>query len=87
MSWYEDIWYAQRRLYEDFLPVLNDAGITLMLSGHLHKYVVSEKGEGNNTFPIVVNSNNERMDVTIEGKKITLRFYDTAGKLVRTLNY
>ena len=87
MSWYEDIWYTQRRLYEDFLPVLNDAGITLMLSGHLHKYVVSEKGEGNNTFPIVVNSNNERMDVTIEGKKITLRFYDTAGKLVRTLNY
>ena len=49
--------------------------------------MVSEKGEGNNTFPIVVNSNNERMDVTIEGKKITLRFYDTAGKLVRTLNY
>jgi len=87
MSWYEDIWYAQRRLYEDFLPVLNAAGIDLMISGHLHKHEVSEKGAGNNSFPIVVNSNNERLDVTVEGKKISLRFYDTAGKLLRTLNY
>ena len=81
-------WYTQRWLHDNFLPVLNKAGVQLMLSGHHHKFFVREAGECGNKFPIVSNSSVERLDVQVtKGRGFDLKFFDTGGKQVRSLHY
>ena len=41
-------------LSKKFSPILNNAGIDLMLSGHTHKYEIIRPGKGRFKFPIVV---------------------------------
>lgn len=81
-------WYSQKWANKYFLPILNEAGIMAMFSGHHHKHFVREKGDCGNNFPIVVNSNNERMDfVTDKSGRINLKFYDVNGTLTHEYNY
>ena len=71
-----------------FLPVLNEAGVNLMLSGHHHNYLIREKGVCGNDFPIIANDDEERMDVTIsEGKGIDIRIVNAKGETVRALKF
>lgn len=79
----KDAWYAQRWISENFTPVLNEAGIDLMLSGHHHRHIVAGRGEHGNDYPIVVNSNTERLDFESDGESMHLRFYDEDGKMTR----
>lgn len=78
-------WYTQKWINRNFNPVLNEAGIDLMLSGHHHRYIFREKGSCGNNFPIVANSNVERLDFRADSDKITLSIYDESGKLTRSL--
>lgn len=83
----KDSWYGQKEASRLFLQTLNEAGIDLMLSGHLHKYLVREKGTAGNSFPIVVNSNTERLDFEADQNGMKLRIYDMDGKLVHKHDY
>ncbi len=80
-----DSWYTQNWIAENFTPALNEAGIDLMLSGHHHKYIYAAPGEYGNRFPIVANSNTERMDVHVTPGRIEVKAFDREGKLVRSL--
>ena len=75
-------WYAQQWLCDNMLPILNEAGVNLMLSGHHHKYIfVTPHAEGNgNDFPILVNSNVDRLDFTATDSLIDIRIVDLEGK-------
>ena len=53
-----------------------------MLSGHNHRYSYLEKGEADNDFPILVNSNNDRVKVHADKDKITMEVIDATGKLL-----
>lgn len=79
-----DAWYTQAWLAENFLPVLNEAGIDLMLDAHEHSYIYCKAGERDNNFPIIVNSNKERVDVTVEQSRILVHIYDASGKETHT---
>jgi 3',5'-cyclic AMP phosphodiesterase CpdA len=79
-------WYAQNWANENFVPVLNAAGVNLMLSGHIHKHKMIEAGHSGNNFPILCSSNNERFVVSSDGRTITVEAYDTAGKLTKSYN-
>lgn len=84
----KDSWYAQEWANRMFVPVLNEAGVNLMLSGHHHNYLIREKGVCGNSFPIIANDDEERMDVTIsEGKGIDIRIVNAKGETVRTLKF
>ena len=48
-------WHGEKEIEEKFVPVLEQAGIDVMLCGHLHRHV--QAGDGQN-FPILVNSTN-----------------------------
>lgn len=76
-------WYSQRWIAEHFTPVLNEAGVDLMLSGHHHRYIFVEKGEYGNNFPIIANSNVERLDFVSDGNEIRINFFDRDGKKTR----
>ena len=52
-----EAWHGSVHLNELFVPVLNEAGIDLMLCGHDHAYSFRPAGEKGTRFPIVVNDN------------------------------
>ena len=80
-------WYAQNWVNENFVPVLNEAGVNLMLSGHIHQHRMIEAGYSGNNFPILCSSNNERFVVSSDGKTITVEAYDPTGTLTKSYTF
>ena len=80
-SWYSQIWLA-----ENFNPVLNEAGVDLMVSGHHHKHFFVEPGHSGNDFPILINSHIERLDIMVDGDNIKLQTVDEEGKITKTFD-
>ena len=70
-------WYAQN----------NEAGVNAMFSGHIHKHLLVKAGHSGNNFPILCSSNKERFIVSSDGKVITVKAYDTEGKLTNTYTF
>jgi UDP-2,3-diacylglucosamine pyrophosphatase LpxH len=52
-----------------FVPILNQAGIDLMLCGHIHNYKVYEAGTTNARFPVVCNKNRELMTLDVKTRQ------------------
>jgi hypothetical protein len=69
----------QRWLNEHFVPMLDDAGIDLMISADLHEFMYCEPGTMNNPFPILVNDDVRRLDCSYESGHLTLTMYNTSG--------
>lgn len=72
-------WHGDLHLRKTLMPVLNNAGMELLLSGHTHKYMYLEPCEGMD-FPNLVNDNNSvalveiadgKINITISGKTNT----------------
>ena len=81
---FPDSWYSQVWLNKYFVPVLNEAGVDVMLSGHHHKHINVKKGDCGNEFPIIVNSNVDRLDFEADSKGWHIRTYDLEGKLTHS---
>lgn len=79
-------WYGTLKVEESFIPILNKAGIDLMICGHTHRHSYLPKGEKNNHFPILTNSNNEIVDIQITAQKIYLKIFDTKGNTTRKID-
>lgn len=78
-------WYCCRWLANEVTPLLNAAGINLMISGHLHKYVFSAPKEHDQNFPIVVNNKGEVLQCTVsEDNHISIVIKDSDGKVTHT---
>lgn len=76
-----DGWHGGAEVARLFVPILNRAGIDLMLSGHIHRYKLWNKGENGCDFPVLCNPNQMRMDVTADAHRIDVRIYDASGAL------
>ena len=74
-------WHGPLDINRKILPVLNQAGISLMLCGHTHRYQLIEP---NNEvkFPILINSVNTALKIDADQQKITVQRIDTKGKEV-----
>ena len=79
---YKDSWYSQVWITENWAPILEQAGIDLMISGHHHKWICSPAGADGKAYPVLVNSNAERMDVEVTSGNILVKTYDESGALV-----
>ena len=77
-------WHGNLQLKELFLPVLNEAGIDLMLCGHEHSYAYLPAGEGGAEFPILVNDNRSYVRCTVSAEKITLQVVGPEGAVSHT---
>lgn len=82
----KSIWHGQREVLEKFVPALNELGIDLMLSGHLHvnKY---EEADGDIQFPVLVNSNNSAVAVEVTESQMKLKVLDASGKVLNEKSY
>ena len=78
--------YAERWITEHWAPILERAGIDIVLSAHHHKWRLSEAGQQGKNFPVLTNSNKERMDVVVTANSIEIKTYSTDGTLVHQWN-
>ena len=76
----KDDYLLQRGLNVHIVPMLNKAGIDLMIGADLHEYMLCEPGTMNNRFPIVVNDDAHRLqfDYT-RGGPVRLRGFAPDG--------
>ena len=72
-------WHAQTWLNRNFVPVLNEAGVDLMLSGHHHEHRYVKAGACGNAFPIIANDDTDRLEFKADAKGWSIRTYDMSG--------
>lgn len=80
-------WFGNRVVAEKFVPMLNEAGIDLMLCGHIHQYKYYEPGTTNAKFPVVCNKNRELMITDVDNSKIKLTVFNENHVLQRKLEF
>jgi len=71
--------YGMEFLSRHFGPVLREAGIDLMLSGHTHRFASLSSEESGFSYPVLVSSNNSFTEVTVSGQVIKAVVRDTKG--------
>ena len=77
-------WHGEQEVAEKFIPLLNNAGVDIMLCGHLHRYMRNEPKDGVR-FPVIVNSNNTVLKAEAGEKELNIRILDMEGKEVDKL--
>lgn len=65
----------------NFVPLLNKAGVNLMIGADLHEYRFTPAGVIGTIFPILVNGTDTRLDVVIEDGKAVCHFVTSDGKV------
>lgn len=75
-------WHGDTEVREKYVPILNKAGIDLMISGHTHRYALIDRKTGENEFPIIVMNNNCRMDLLIDDTGIHATITDLEKKML-----
>lgn len=77
-------WHGNLHLRQLFLPVLNDAGIDLMLCGHEHRYSFLPAGETDAAFPILINDNKSYVRCDVSQREIRLQVVGPEGRVDHT---
>lgn len=75
-------WYTEEQLNKIWLPILNDAGIDLMLAGHLHEYKYFPKNESIYAFPLIIGSNNSVARVVVNSEGIKVKTLDLEENII-----
>jgi len=79
--------YGMKFLSDNFGPVLNSAGICLMMSAHTHRNTFYESGKSGFGYPVLVNSNNSFVEVETDMQGIKAVVKDTGGKIINTYTF
>ena len=69
----------QRWLNVHVVPLLNKAGIDLMIGADLHEFMFCEAGSMNNVFPIIVNDEAHRLDFSCSNGYVTVSTWHPNG--------
>ena len=80
----KNMWHGPKHAGECFIPVLNKANITVMLSGHTHKYSYNTPETTDAEFPILVNAHNTALKAHVNKSGITIDVIDTNGSIKHT---
>ena len=78
-------WHGEKDVEEKFMPLLQNAGVDIMFSGHLHRQVI-EKANPERNYPIVVNSNTNIIKVTTVSAGLKVEIINEEGKTIETLS-
>jgi len=80
-------YHLQRYLNEHLVPLLNKAGIDIMIGADLHEHMECLPGTMGNNFPILVNANINRLDFKAANGKIDIDIYSPSGEHLFKHNY
>lgn len=76
-----EAWHGNMEVTSKFVPVLNKAGVDVMICAHEHRFSFHPDTEGVN-FPIVINANTTSLRGETKGGKLHLSIYDEKGKVI-----
>ena len=77
----QDLWHGQGEVLKKFVPILNDAQVDVMLSGHLHQYF-NNKPTDKVHFPVIDNSSNTVLKGVIEGNQLNMEVKNMNGEVI-----
>jgi predicted phosphodiesterase len=77
-------WHGEQEIADKFVPLLEEAGVDVMLCGHLHRHVHKKAGDGQN-FPIIANSNKAIIKASTENSTLKINVFDVEGKLTDSM--
>ena len=80
----KNMWHGPKHAGECFFPVLNKANITVMLSGHTHKYSYNTPETTDAEFPILVNAHNTALKANVTKNGVTIDVIDMSGSVKHT---
>lgn len=68
-----DTWHGQLHAQRMFMPILNEAGVDVMVCGHLHRHLFVQPGmESGAKFPVIINSNVDVIEASADGHSLEL---------------
>lgn len=74
-------WHGSLHVKKLFVPILNDAGIDLMLCGHKHQHIFLKAGNEGCNFPVLINSNKNKANVSVTEQNININIFNELDKL------
>lgn len=80
-------WHGPLDIQKKFLPILNKAGIDVMICGHIHRYMYIEPDPALHDFPILINAHTTGLDVKASPTGMTIIRKDTEGKILNSFTY
>lgn len=81
----EKTWHGWEDAIRKFRPILNDAKIDLLISGHTHRYFHHDKESDGNLFPVIEQGYDNATRLDIKDGKIRVTVIDLQGnKLMET---
>lgn len=75
-------WHGMEFLAEHFGPVLDSARIDLMVSGHLHRNQWLKSGESGFSYPVLICSNKDFVEVTASTSGIKIWLKNSHGEIM-----
>lgn len=75
-------WHGEEEVLKKFVPLLNQAGAQVMLSGHLHRNVKKLPQAGAWQFPVLVNSNTSIVKAKADASQLQIEVFDLSGKKI-----
>lgn len=78
-------WHGAGEVIEKFVPLLNEAGAQIMLSGHLHRNINTPANSNTHKFPVLVVSNTAILKGSADDKQLKLEVYDMEGKKIDSM--
>ncbi len=78
-------WHGEVEIAEKFVPLLNEAGAQVMLSGHLHRHMKVGANPSGHKFPVLVNSNNAMLRAKANDQRLLIEVVDQQGKVTDSL--
>ncbi len=80
-------WHGSRHLQEQFVPLLNQANVDVMLCAHTHRHMYYPAGADICNFPILINANRDVMDVKVSKTQLDIQIRDEKQKTVGNWSY
>ena len=78
-------WYGQNNVNKYFVPILNKANVNIWLAAHKHQWREDKPGQlSDANFPVIINDDCERLEVTVTKKGVNLKSFDPDGKQTHT---
>lgn len=74
-----DLWHGNLHLQETILPILNNANVQLMFSGHNHRYAYHPAKKGEVNYPTLINDNKSYVLCKVKDNTITVQIGGTEG--------
>ena len=76
-------WHGEQEIRRLFVPILNEASVDIMQCGHYHRYQWIDDGSRGTNFPILVNSNRDKLVGKADRRGIDIDVVNTGGEVIK----